>query len=100
MQLFNIVGVAILIVLQILKYAVILRALLSFLPIGQDNQFIDILYQITEPVLAPIKAFLGRTEWGRNSMIDISPIIAIVLIWIIASVVSSIFGVQAISSIL
>ncbi len=100
MQLFNIVGVAILIVLQILKYAVILRALLSFLPIGQDNQFVDILYQITEPVLAPIKAFLGRTEWGRNSMIDISPIIAIVLIWIIASVVSSIFGVQAISSIL
>jgi len=100
MQLFNVIGMAILIVLQILKYAVILRALLSFLPIGQDNQFVNILYQITEPVLAPIKTFLGRTEWGRNSMIDISPIIAIVLIWIIASAVSSIFGVQAISSIL
>ncbi|HOV25039.1 MAG TPA: YggT family protein [Pseudobacteroides sp.] len=100
MQLFNVIGMAIIIVLQILKYAVILRALLSFLPISQDNKFVDILYQITEPVLAPIKAFLGRTEWGRNSMIDISPIIAIVLIWILASFVSSIFGVQAISSII
>ncbi len=100
MQVFDIIGLAILVVLQIVKYAVILRALLSFLPVGQDNQFTNILYQITEPVLAPIRTFLGRTEWGRNSMFDISPIIAIVLIWIVASAVSSIFGVQAISSIL
>jgi hypothetical protein len=48
MQLFNIVGVAILIVLQILKYAVILRALLSFLPIGRIFSLLIYWYQITE----------------------------------------------------
>ncbi|HEY9061202.1 MAG TPA: YggT family protein [Pseudobacteroides sp.] len=99
MQVFSIFGLAIVIVLQIVKYAVILRALLSFLPIQKDNQFINILYQVTEPVLVPIKTFLGRTEWGKNSMIDVSPIIAIFLIWILSSLISSIFGVPQIFSV-
>jgi YggT family protein len=99
MQVFSILGLAIVIVLQIVKYAVLLRALLSFLPIQKDNQLINILYQVTEPVLVPIRTFIEKTEWWRNSMLDVSPIIAILLIWIVSSIISSIFGVPPVFSI-
>ncbi|MDP4179943.1 MAG: YggT family protein [Bacillota bacterium] len=93
MQVFYVLGLAIVIVLQIIKYAVILRALLSFLPIQKENQFINILRQVTEPVLVPIKTVIERTAWGKNAMFDISPIIAIVLIWFVSAVISNIFKV-------
>ncbi len=54
------------------------RVLISWFRIGQDSPFypiITILYQITEPILAPIRRVLP--SFG---MLDLSPMVALFLL--------------------
>ncbi len=77
-------------VLKIFEAALIARVLLSWLPISRNNKLIDLLYAITEPVLAPIRNMLSRSRFMSNSMfsmIDFSPIVAFLLISLIRNIV-------------
>ena len=63
--------------LTIITLAIIIRAILSWvLPVGRD-QWTRFLVDITEPVLAPIRAVMLRI---LPIPIDFSPIVAILLI--------------------
>lgn len=64
---------------QIMEYAILARVLLSWIPLP-DNQFTRVLYQITEPILGPVRSLLNKSPIGRNSMMDFSPIVAFLLI--------------------
>ncbi len=66
--------------LRIIDMAILARVILSWLPISHDNQVIRLIYQLTEPILAPIRNFIQRSPFGRNLMLDFSPIVAIALI--------------------
>jgi len=77
--------VAVNLIFQILSLAILLRVLLSWLPmvgvrIDPFHPALRILYQITEPILAPLRRF---TTFG---MIDFSPIAALILVDIIRRV--------------
>ncbi len=87
------IGSAIVILLQIIEYAILIRVILSWLPIPKDNQFVRILYQITDPVLLPIRNMIEKTNWGKNMMIDFSPLIAFAIIMLLVRIVSSVFRV-------
>lgn len=69
--------------LLFLEYAVLARVIISWLPIPKDNQFIKLLYQITEPVLAPVRGLLEKSAMGKNMMIDFSPLLVFLLIGLI-----------------
>ncbi len=84
----NIVYQAIIYLLQFVEYAVIARILLSWLPIPRDNTFVRILYQLTEPILSPVRALLERSAIGKNSMLDFSPMVALLLIWLVRNIVA------------
>lgn len=71
--------------LNIIQWAIILRALLSWFLISKENVFYKILYQITEPILSPIRKLLENTPLGQDSMMDFSPIIAVLILWIISA---------------
>lgn len=74
-------------ILRILKYALLLRILLSWVnpdPSGRLNQ---ILYQITEPILAPIRNLLPRA-----GMIDFSPLLAFLALDFAQIGVARLFG--------
>jgi YggT family protein len=73
--------------LQFLQYAILARVIISWLPIPRDNQIIRIIYQITEPVLAPVRGLIERSALGRNMMIDFSPIIVFLLIGLIQNLI-------------
>jgi YggT family protein len=73
--------------IDLLELAVFLTVIISWLPIQKDNRFIRILYQITEPVLAPIRNLLHRSAFTKNLMIDFSPVIAILLLELLKSIV-------------
>ncbi|MCX8129971.1 MAG: YggT family protein [Clostridia bacterium] len=73
--------------LMIIEYAILARVIISWVPVPKDNQFIRLLYQVTEPVLAPIRGLIERSAMGRNMMIDFSPIIAFILINIVRNVI-------------
>ncbi len=72
---------------RIMEYAILARVIISWIPIPRDNQFIRLLYQITEPILGPIRNMIQRSAMGRNMMIDFSPIIAFILIGVIRNII-------------
>lgn len=77
-------------VLMIIEYAILARVIISWIPVPRDNQLIRLLYQITEPILAPIRALIERSAMGKNMMIDFSPIIAFILLGLVRSILRNI----------
>jgi YggT family protein len=63
------------ILLQILLMAIFVRVLLTWLPIDQNNPIIRVLFDVTEPVLAPFRKIIPRI-----GMFDLSPIAAMLII--------------------
>jgi len=64
------------IVLTIYMWVIIIRALISWVNPDPYNQIVQLLYRVTEPVMAPIRRWIPFRGMG----IDISPIIAILVI--------------------
>ena len=61
------------------------RVLLSWIPMGdgsQLNPLIAIVYQITEPILAPLRRIIPRI-----GIFDLTPTIAIIILFVIDAVI-------------
>lgn len=63
------------ILLQILSLAIFVRILLSWFPIDRNNPIIKVLFDVTEPVLAPFRRVIPRI-----GMFDLSPLAAMLVI--------------------
>lgn len=72
-------------VFQILSLAIIARALISWFPISPYHPIVTLLNQITEPFLAPLRRFLPMAGG-----VDLSPLVAIILLQVIERVLISI----------
>lgn len=59
----------------IYNFMILARVLLSWLPIGMNNQAVRFIYEMTEPFLAPFRRIMGG---GMG--IDFSPILAILVL--------------------
>ncbi len=66
------------ILIQILIFAIFIRAIISWFPIDPRNSLVRVLDDITEPVLAPLRRVLPRL-----GMIDLTPMVAIIVLLII-----------------
>jgi len=79
----------ILIIIQILTFVIFLRVILSWIVIMMrtSNEFLisayRILEQITDPILAPLRRIIPSAGG-----LDFSPMIAIILLWILGMVVA------------
>ena len=58
-------------VIRILKYAILVRVLLSWVNTGHPGRFTQFIYDVTEPVLRVFRKIIPNL-----GMIDISPILA------------------------
>ena len=65
----------------LMSWLIIARALLSWFPDTRNHPAVVLLYQITDPIIVPIQRLVPRM-----GMIDISPMIAFVVLQIIAYV--------------
>jgi YggT family protein len=82
-------------VIQLYVYVIIASAVLSWLiafnVINTHNRFVytvvDILYRVTEPVLAPIRRVLP--DLGG---IDISPVVLLLLLFFIQNLIWELYG--------
>lgn len=74
--------------MQVLSAAIFLRIILSwaamFFPIRPSNPLVVVLHEITEPILAPIRQIMPRL-----GMIDLSPMVAVIVLQVILRVVRS-----------
>ena len=69
----------------VLYIAMIGRVLVSWFNIGPSSPFypaVNVLYQITEPILAPIRRVLPKF-----GMLDLSPMVALLLIGVAQRVI-------------
>jgi YggT family protein len=65
-------------VLTVFYWIILIRALLSWVSPDPYNPIVKFLYQVTEPILEPIRRIL---PFSLKMGIDISPIIAFLAIW-------------------
>ena len=66
-----------------LSVAVLLRALMSWFPIDPNNPVAELLVQITEPILQPLRQIIPRL-----GMIDLTPMAAIILLQVLNGIVA------------
>ncbi len=66
---------------EVLTIAIFIRAIMSWFPSSPDNRFVIILYQVTDPIMNPLRRLIPPI----GGTIDITPIIAIVLLQVIAA---------------
>lgn len=69
----------------LLTFAIIARALLSWIPIDPYHPVAVFLNQITEPILAPLRRYIPSI-----GMMDITPIVAIILLQILNALVRNV----------
>ena len=68
--------------LYVANFAMLLRAILSWLPIDDDNPLLLAVCMVTEPLVHPVRLFLGHFEAIRRSPIDISFLVTTLLIFV------------------
>lgn len=79
-------------VLNLYMWVIIIRAVISWVNPDPYNPIIRFLYQITEPVLSPIRRWIPLRGMG----IDISPVIVILAIYFLNTfLVQSIMDIAA-----
>ena len=71
----------------LLAIAVLIRALLSWVVRDPYNPIVRALDAITAPVLQPLRQIMPRT-----GMIDLTPMVAMLLLFFLSSIVRSAFG--------
>jgi YggT family protein len=62
----------------VLTAAIFIRVLLSWFPIDPRNPLVTVLYEVTEPILEPLRRVIPRL-----GTIDITPLVAIILVQVI-----------------
>ena len=77
--LIEVIKSVVLVFLTVIQFAMLLRAILSWFVMG-GGKFINFLYAITEPFIAPLRALLEKMNWFQNSPIDFSFMITYLLI--------------------
>jgi len=69
---------AVVILCYTLIVAIIIRSVMAWFPVDPKNILVNIVHTITEPILAPLRRVVPRLN-----MFDLSPMVAIILLYVI-----------------
>lgn len=70
-------------VLRLFQFILLARVLLSWFPnIDPYNPIVRIIFDLTEPVLKPVRELL-RQYVPNTGMMDFSPLVVFMLIWVL-----------------
>jgi YggT family protein len=69
----------------VLTFAIVARSLLSWFNLPPGNRLSVMLEEITEPIIAPI-----RRVMPRMGMMDLSPLVAIIVLQVIQTLLMSV----------
>ena len=67
---------------RVMTFAIFIRVILTWFPVDPSNPMVTMLFQITEPILAPLRRVIPMM-----GMIDITPMVAIFLLQMIGNMV-------------
>ncbi len=73
----NIIARAVLILSEVIEYFILIRIILQIFNLPY-NRFVNFIYSVTEPILAPAREFLNKI-FKTRLMVDFSPM----LVWVL-----------------
>lgn len=76
----NIAGNTVMVLLSAVELCMLVRAVLSWFPVRDDNPILRFVEMVTEPLIAPIRALFDRMGWFRNFPLDMSFFVAFLLL--------------------
>ena len=74
-------------ILTLLTYAVILRAVISWIRPNQQNPLVLLLKRVTDPILGPLERLIPPIGG-----MDFTPVIAIILIQVVQGLIPRLLG--------
>ena len=75
---------------EVLYFLILIRIVLSWLPGIRDTSVGGIIYQLTEPILGPVRSMIDNSPIGGGMMLDFSPVIALYIMKIDCNVIQDI----------
>jgi YggT family protein len=76
----EVISFLIFILCQLFTVTILLRAIFSWFPLRPSNPVASILYEITEPILSPLRRVIPSM-----GAFDITPLVAIIILQLISS---------------
>lgn len=73
------------VLIMVMQLLMMGRALLSWIPLDDDNPIEDFLYTVTEPVIAPVRSVIEHFGWFEELPIDVSFLITFLLLSVLES---------------
>ena len=72
--------------------AIFIRIIILWVGMDTRNPVVIFLHEITEPILAPIRRFIPPFAIPPMGMLDLSPLMAIILLLILSHFVTSLLA--------
>lgn len=70
-------------VFWIYEILILIRVLLSWFNVNPNGQLVQILYRVTDPLLQPLRRLIPPI----GGTLDLSPAVALLLLWVAESIV-------------
>ena len=77
-----------LIVIDVLQFAMLARAILSWFDQTGESRISGFLYYLTEPVISPIRALCARMHWFEGFPLDIPFLITVLVLAVMQTLLS------------
>lgn len=74
---------------NLLQWLVIIRILLSWVPMAYNTGIGRALINITEPILGPVRNMVDRSPIGGGMGLDFSPVFALILMSLVHTVLEA-----------
>ena len=71
----------------VIEILILIRVILSWVPMRSNGPIITLVYDLTEPILGPAKRMLDKSPLGGGMMIDFSPIIALFMMGLLKQII-------------
>ena len=66
---------------EVLTLAILIRVIMSWFSQGSTNMLTNMIYQVTEPILSPLRRVIPKV-----GALDFTPVVAVILLQVIASI--------------
>lgn len=80
-------GALLFVLIQMYSFVILARVLLSWVQLDPSSPIVRTIYDLTEPVLAPVRNLLPPA-----SGFDFSPIVVMILLYVLMQFIAAAFG--------
>jgi YggT family protein len=79
---------------EFLVIMIVLRCILSWLPVGWNNPIVQFTARLSDPIVSPIRSLVYKSPLGNARMvIDVSPVIALFLLEGVYQLIGRLMGI-------